>query len=306
VMGKSEKEPYPSGDPTTTPTFLVTGATSGLGEAIATQLADRRARVLLGARTAERGDAAVNRIRSQVPDADLAVAPADLSLMREVRSLAYDVMKTTTRLDGLILNAAEAHSGIVLTDEGIETNFATNHLSGFLLTHLLLPLLQSSAPARVVVVSSSVHAQVRMVDLNSVVTGAPLTPDSYRTSKLLNILFVHELARRLQGRQITANAADPGFVRTNLGRHATGGRHVLLTLTRPIQVSPDRAAATPVYLATSVEVADATGGYYAGGQPAEVSELAKNTKLARRLWAVSAQALVNRRLATLNEMIAFG
>jgi NAD(P)-dependent dehydrogenase (short-subunit alcohol dehydrogenase family) len=241
-----------------------------------------------------------------VPNADLAVAPADLSLMREVRSLAYHVMETTPRLDGLILNAAEAHSDIVLTEEGIETNFATNHLSGFLLTHLLLPLLQSSAPARVVVISSSVHAQVKMVDLNSVVTGAPLTPDSYRTSKLLNILFVHELARRLQGRQITVNAADPGFVRTNLGRHATGGRHVLLTLTRPIQVSPDRAAATPVYLATSVDVADATGGYYAGGQPTEVSELAKNTKLARRLWAVSAQALVNRRLATLNEMIAFG
>jgi NAD(P)-dependent dehydrogenase (short-subunit alcohol dehydrogenase family) len=151
-----------------------------------------------------------------------------------------------------------------------------------------------------------VHSQVRMVDLNSVVTGAPLTPDSYRTSKLLNILFVRELSRRLQGKGITANAADPGYVRTNLGRHATGGRQVLLTLTRPMQVSPDRAAITPVYLATSVEVAEATGGYYAGGHQAEVSELAKNTKLARRLWAVSAQALVNRRLATLNEMIAFG
>lgn len=284
----------------------MTGATSGLGEAIATQLAEGGARVLIGARTAERGEAAADRIRSRVPDADLVLAPADLSLMTEVRSLAYDVKNVTPRLDGLILNAAEARSGIVLTDEGIETNFATNHLAGFLLTHLLLPLLHTSAPARVVVISSSVHAQVKMVDLNSVVTGAPLTPDSYRTSKLLNILFVHELARRLQGKGITANAADPGFVRTNLGRHATGGRHMLLTLTRPMQATPDRAAATPIYLATSVEVADATGGYYAGGHPAEVSELAENTKLARRLWAVSAQALVNRGLATLNEMIAFG
>ena len=226
--------------------------------------------------------------------------------MREVRSLAYDITDSTPHLDGLILNAAEARTGIVLTDEGIETNFATNHLAGFLLTHLLLPLLHSSSPARVVVISSAVHAQVRMVDLNSVVTGAPLTPDSYRTSKLLNVLFVHELARRLQGRGITANAADPGFVRTNLGRHATGGQHMLQTLTRPIQANPDRAAATPVYLATSGDVADATGGYYAGGHPVEVSELAKNPKLARRLWAVSAQALVNRGLATFNEMIAFG
>jgi NAD(P)-dependent dehydrogenase (short-subunit alcohol dehydrogenase family) len=284
----------------------VTGATSGLGEAIATQLAERGARVLVGARTTQRGEAAADRIRSRVPNADLALAPADLSLMKEVRSLAYDVLDTTPRLDGLILNAAEARPDIVLTEEGIETNFATNHLAGFLLVHLLLPVLHSSAPARVIVISSSVHAQVRMVDLNSVVTGAPLTPDSYRTSKLLNILFVRELARRLQGKGITANAADPGFVRTNLGRHATGGRHMLRTLTRPMQVNPDRAAATPVYLATSLDVADATGGYYAGGHPAEVSELAKNTKLARRLWAVSAQALVNRGLATLNEMIAFG
>jgi retinol dehydrogenase-14 len=284
----------------------VTGATSGLGEAIATQLAERGARVLIGARTTERGEAAADRIRSRVPNADLVLAPADLSLMKEVRSLAYDVLDTRPRLDGLILNAAEARRGIVLTEEGIETNFATNHLAGFLLVHLLLPVLHSSAPARVIVISSSVHAQVRMVDLNSVVTGAPLTPDSYRTSKLLNVLFVRELARRLEGKGITANAADPGLVRTNLRRHATGGRHMLRTLTRPMQVNADRAAATPVYLATSRDVAEATGGYYAGGHLAEVSDLAKNTKLARRLWAVSAQALVNRGLATLNEMIAFG
>jgi retinol dehydrogenase 12 len=288
------------------PTFLVTGATSGVGEAIATQLGERGVRVLVGARTTERGQAAADRIRSQVPGADLQVLAGDLSLMTEVRSLAYQVLDITPRLDGLILNAAEARSDLVVTDEGIETNFATNHLAGFLLTHLLLQHLRSSAPARVVVISSSVHAQVRMVDLSSVVTGAPLTPDSYRTSKLLNILFVRELARRVERIGITANAADPGFVRTNLGRHATGGRRMLQNLTRPMQSSPERAAATPVYLATSDEVAGVTGGYYANGLPREVSGLASNEKLARKLWGVSAQALVSRRLATLNEMIAFG
>ena len=288
------------------PTFLVTGATSGVGEAIAAQLSDRGARVLMGARTADRGEVAAEGIRSRVPNADLEVVAADLSLMQEVRSLAYQILDSTPRLDGLILNAAEARSDLVLTGEGIETNFATNHLSGFLLTHLLLRLLHSSEPARVIVISSSVHSQVRMVDLNSVVTGAPLTPDSYKTSKLLNILFVHELARRLEGSGITANAADPGFVRTNLGRHAAGGRRVMLTFTRPMQMSPDRAASTPIYLATSSEVAGVTGAYYSDGHPREVSDLANNAKLARRLWAVSAQALVNRGLATLNEMIAFG
>jgi NAD(P)-dependent dehydrogenase (short-subunit alcohol dehydrogenase family) len=288
------------------PTFLVTGATSGVGEAIATQLGERGAQVLIGARSTERGEAAADRIRSQVPGADLQVVAADLSLMREVRSLAYQVLDSTPRLDGLILNAAEARSDLVLTDEGIETNFATNHLAGFLLTHLLLPHLRSAAPARVVAISSSVHTQVRMVDLTSVVTGAPLTPDSYRTSKLLNILFIRELARRVKGQGITANAADPGFVRTNLGRHAIGGRRMLLTVTRPMQSNPERAAATPVYLATSDEVAGVTGGYYANRHPMEVSGLATDEKLARRLWSVSAQALVSRRLATLNEMIAFG
>jgi NAD(P)-dependent dehydrogenase (short-subunit alcohol dehydrogenase family) len=288
------------------PIFLVTGATSGVGEAIATQLGERGAQVLIGARTTERGEAAAHRIRSRVPEADLQVVAADLSLMREVRSLAYLVIDSTPRLDGLILNAAEARSDLVLTDEGIETNFATNHLAGFLLTHLLLPHLRSAAPARVVAISSAVHTQVRMVDLSSVVTGAPLTPDSYRTSKLLNVLFVRELARRLAGKGITANAADPGLVRSNLGRHAVGGRRMLLAATRPMQSSPEQAAVTPVYLATSDEVAGVTGGYYANGHPLQVSGLATNEKLARKLWSVSAQALVSRRLATLNEMIAFG
>ena len=288
------------------PTFLVTGATSGVGEAIAAELAERRARVLVGARTAERSEAAAERIQSRVPEADLQVVAGDLSLMREVRSLAYQIMGSTQRLDGLILNAAEARSQLMLTDEGIETNFATNHLAGFLLTHLLLPQLRSSAPARVVAISSSVHTQVRMVDLNSVVTGAPLTPDSYRTSKLLNVLFVRELARRVEGIGITANAADPGFVRTNLSRHAVGGHRMLRTLTRPMQSSPERAAATAVYLATSDEVASVTGSYYANGHRIELSGLAENDQLGRKLWSVSAQALVSRRLATLNEVIAFG
>ena len=295
-----------SGRPEQRPTFLVTGATSGVGEAIAAELAERGARVLIGARTAERGEAAAERIKSRVPEADLEVAAGDLSLMREVRSFAYQVMDSTQRLDGLILNAAEARSQLTLTDEGIETNFATNHLAGFLLTHLLLPQLRASAPARVVAISSAVHTQVRMVDLNSVVTGAPLTPDSYRTSKLLNVLFVRELARRVEGVGITANAADPGFVRTNLGRHAVGGHRMLRTLTRAMQSSPERAAATAVYLVTSDEVTGVTGGYYANGHLMELSGLATNDQLARKLWSVSAQALVNRRLATLNEMIACG
>ena len=125
----------------------MTGATSGLGEAIAAQLAERGARVLVGARATEWGQVAADRIRSRVPNADLQVAAADLSLMREVRSLAYQVMDNTPRLDGLILNAAVARSDLVLTDEGIETNFATNHLAGFPVDTPAVAAARSSARA---------------------------------------------------------------------------------------------------------------------------------------------------------------
>ena len=138
----------------------MTGATGGIGEAIATQLSERGARVLVGARTAERGEAAVDRIHSHVSDAELEVVAGDLSLMRDVSTLAYQVVDSTPRLDGLILNAAEARSDLVLTDEGIETDFASNSLAGFLLAHLLLPVLRSGGPARIIAVSSSVHSRV--------------------------------------------------------------------------------------------------------------------------------------------------
>ena len=224
------------------PTFLVTGATSGIGEAIAMQLSERGARVLMGARTPERGRVAADRVRTRAPDADLQVAAADLSLMQEVRSLAYQIKDSTPRLDGLFLNAAEAHSDLVLLSDQQA------------LEHLVRPGTRE-APAA--------HGHHR-------------------------------------------HAADPGFVRTNLGRYATGRRRLLLSVTRPMQSSSEKAAITPVYLATSSEVAGVTGRYYTEGHPKELSGLAANAKLARRLWAVSAQALVTRGLATLNEMIAFG
>ncbi len=247
---------------TTTPVYVVTGASSGIGEAIATQLAGTGARVLIGARTTESGAAAASRIRSTVPDAVIDVVAGDLSEMTQVRSLAEQVRERTDRLDGLILNAAEIRPRLELTGDGLEAMFAANYLSGFLLTALLRPLLAASAPARVVTTTSAMHTRVKSVDLQGLATGADFEHTAtYETTKLLAAVFAAELARRAHGIGITANAADPGFVRTNLARHSTGAFRLFLTLTRPFQSPPSKAAATAVYLATAPQAETPTGGY---------------------------------------------
>jgi len=199
---------------TTTPVFVVTGASSGIGEAIATQLAGTGARVLIGARTTGSGAAAASRIRSTVRDAEIDVVAGDLSEMMQVRSLAEQVRERTDRLDGLILNAAEIRPRRELTGDGLEAMFAANYLSGFLLTALLRPLLVASAPARVVTTTSAMHTRVKSVDLQGLATGADFEHTAtYETTKLLAAVFAAELARRTHGIGITADAADPGFVR---------------------------------------------------------------------------------------------
>lgn len=194
------------------------------------------ARVLLGARSADGGRAAASAIRSRVPEADLEVVAADLSDMRQVRSLAEQVRQHTTRLDGLVLNAAEVRTRRELTSDGFETNFATNYLSGFLLTHLLLPLLTSSAPARIVALSSSNHAHIKHLDLDVLPTGEDFNHmRTYSTTKLLNVLFVVEFARRVHGAGVTANAADPG-IRAHEPRPARDG---------PVRALPYSRASVP-------------------------------------------------------------
>jgi NAD(P)-dependent dehydrogenase (short-subunit alcohol dehydrogenase family) len=269
-------------------TCLVTGATSGIGKETALRLAMLGATVIIVARDASRGAAAEAEITGRVPLAKVEVMTADLSSLAQVRRLAGDVLGRHSRLDVLVNNAGVISPRRQPTGDGLETTFATNHLGPFLLTSLLRGLLERSAPARVVTVSSAVHKQVRAIPWDDLPRGAQSgQAQSYPVSKLLNVLFTAELARRLAGTGVTANCLHPGFVRTSLGRDVTGVLGTLLPMILRLRPGPEAGARTSVYLASSPEVAGVTGGYFVNCKPAEPGALAKDTQAAARLWALS-------------------
>jgi NAD(P)-dependent dehydrogenase (short-subunit alcohol dehydrogenase family) len=263
---------------------VVTGATSGIGKAAATGLARMGARVVLVGRDRGRAEATAAQIGSvgALPIVDI----ADLASMDQVRALA-ERLAALDRIDVLINNA-----GLVLgerrgTPDGFEQVFAVNHLAPFLLTNLLLPRLTASAPARVITVASDAHSAARLdLDDPNLERGWD-SWRSYANSKLANILFTRELARRLHGSGVTANCAHPGVVRTGFGREARPLLRLGVTLARPFLLSPERGADTIVYLASSPDVADETGGYYVRRQRREPSAAARDDAAARKLWQIS-------------------
>jgi NAD(P)-dependent dehydrogenase (short-subunit alcohol dehydrogenase family) len=270
-------------------TCLVTGATSGIGKEAAVRLAELGATVVIPARTAERGETAAEEIRRRAPDARVEVMIADLSDLAQVARLAEEVLARRDRLDVLVNNAGVLKLRRELTADGLETTFAVNHLAPFLLTNLLRVLLERSAPARVVTVSSSAHKVVRAIPWDDLPGGPADQQQAYPLSKLLNILFTTELARRLDGTGVTANCMNPGFVRTGLGRDVTGVRGSALRLALRAQRGPATGARTAVYLASSPEVAKVTGAYFTKGKPAAPSPLARDDQAAARLWKLSEQ-----------------
>lgn len=267
---------------------LVTGATSGIGRAAAARLVAAGYRVVGVGRDRSRGTAAVEAWRGQVPGARVDVVIADLADPDAVRRLAAHVLDRYPRLDLLVHGAAVVRPRRELTPAGLEVTFATNHLAPFLLTALLRDRLTAGASARVVTVGSSAHRQVRAVPWDGLATGADFHRlRTYGVTKLLNVLFTTELARRLTGTGVTANCADPGFVRTALGRDATGAFGLFLRVARPFQASPDKGARTVVHLALSPDVRAVTGGYFANARPRAASDLATDPAVAARLWRLS-------------------
>jgi len=269
---------------------LVTGATSGIGKETALRLASLGAAVTIVVRDGERGAAAAAEIRQRVPLAQVAIMTADLSSLAQVRRLAEEVQARLGRLDVLVNNAGVISLRRQLTPDGLEVTFATNHLGPFLLTSLLRGLLERSAPARVVTVSSAAHRQVRAIPWDDLVRGGQAgNGQAYPLSKLLNILFTAELARRLANTGVTANCLHPGFVRTALGRDVTGIPGAAVRLALRLRPGPAAGARTSVYLASSPEVADISGGYFVKSRLSQPSALARNAQAAARLWALSTE-----------------
>jgi NAD(P)-dependent dehydrogenase (short-subunit alcohol dehydrogenase family) len=264
---------------------VVTGATSGIGKAAATALAGMGATVVLVGRDRGRTEAAaaaIGSVSASPPRAEI----ADLASLEQVRGLAGRLAELE-RIDVLINNAGLVLGERRITPDGFEHVFAVNHLAPFLLTSLLLPKLTASAPARVITVTSDAHSAARLdlADLN--LERGWDSWRSYANSKLANILFTRELARRLDGTGVTANCAHPGVVRTGFGRESRPLLRLGITIARPFMASPERGADTIVYLASSPEVADQTGGYYVKRQRREPSAAARDDTAARELWQIS-------------------
>jgi retinol dehydrogenase 12 len=242
---------------------LVTGATSGIGAVTAEALARQGATTILVARNPTRGAATVERIRQGTGNPQVEVLLADLSAQAEIRRLAREVQSRYPRLDVLVNNAGALFSGREVSADGIEMTWALNHLAYFLLTTLLLDTLRASAPARVVNVSSDAHrhARLRFDDLQGQQDYGGWR--AYAQSKLANVLFTYELARRLAGTGVAANAVHPGFVATNFARQNRSLTALLFRALQPVvALSPEQGAETVIYLATAPEVAGVSGQYF--------------------------------------------
>ena len=269
-------------------TVLVTGGTGGIGLATATGLAGLGARVGIVGRSAARGAVAADAVRRKVPSAEVDLFEADMSSQAEVRRLAAEVRATYPRLDVLVNNVGGYWAHRHVTTDGLEHTFALNHLAPFLLTHELLDLLVASAPARVVTVSSGAQAMGR-IDLDDLQGGRGYNGQrAYNQSKLANVLFTYELARRLEGTGVTATVLHPGVVRTSFGLEDSGRwMRLMLPLVRPFMKTPEQGASTVVHLAGSPEVDGVTGAYFVNRRAKRSSKVSYDRDLARRLWEVS-------------------
>lgn len=282
-------------------TVLITGANSGLGRATAGELLRLGARVIMGCRDRTRAEEAAGQLRSELhqaagPDPDcggageLIVKELDLASLSSVRAFCQELLQEEPRLDVLINNAGIFQCPYMKTEDGFEMQFGVNHLGHFLLTNLLLGLLKSSAPSRIIVVSSKLYkyGDINFEDLNS--EQSYNKSFCYSRSKLANILFTRELARRLEGTNVTVNVLHPGIVRTNLGRHI----HIPL-LARPLFSlvswaffkTPLEGAQTSIYLASSPEVEGVSGRYFGDCKEEELLPKAMDEAVARKLWDIS-------------------
>jgi NAD(P)-dependent dehydrogenase (short-subunit alcohol dehydrogenase family) len=273
---------------------LITGATNGIGKAAALALAKLGAVVVIVGRSPTRTEAVMREIAVKAHSKHVESFIADLSSPAEVRRLAEEFKRNYSRLDVLINNAGAIFSKRQETPDGLEMTFALNHLSYFLMTNLLIDELRSAAkaegkPARVVNVSSGAHFAATL-DFDNLQNKRLYNGwRAYAASKLANVLFTYELARRVNVGEIVANAVHPGTVATGFAREGFGLTNLFFALARPFLLSPEQGADTPVYLATAPEVEGVTGKYFQERRSLKSSFVSYDETTARRLWDASVQ-----------------
>lgn len=266
-------------------TVLITGATSGIGAEAARRLAHQGARILVVARDRERAEHTLHSLRAVNPDAEHAAYFADLSRLAEMARLGREIAAAESRIDVLMNNAGMISFRNERTEDGLEVMFATNHMSYFVLTQLLLGRLRAARGARIVSTASEAH-RGRKLDFDRLQQGKGAR--GYGVTKLCNILFTRELARRIAGSGVTANCLHPGFVATRFGDNSRGAIRAGFQVAKHLfAISPKEGAETMVYLASAAEVADESGGYFIRCAPAEPSPEARNVEDARKLWELS-------------------
>ncbi len=285
------------GEDMTGKVVVITGATSGIGQAAAEILAGMGARIVQVARDRAHGEAAMRRLQACAPGMTHAIYYADLSRLAELTRVAAEIAGAETRIDVLMNNAGAMFGRQQLTEDGMEMSFALNHMAYFILTYGLRERLVASAPARIVSTASDAHesATLDFDDLQSAKAygdtnfldwmrfGGPGFK-VYARSKLCNILFTRELARRLAGTGVTANCAHPGFVATRFGDRSGGLISFSIGIAKRFALTPQQGAETLVYLASSPKVSGVSGEYFDKCRPKKPSEAAQDDAAARSLW----------------------
>lgn len=277
-------------------TILITGGNTGIGKETAVALARAGASVTITARDAAKGQAALDEIRTRSGNTDVAVMDLDLASFASVREFASRYADAHASLDVLVNNAGLMLTSYRQTIDGNEMTFQVNHLGPFLLTNLLRDPLVAAGDARVVNVSSDAHKQGgKALDFDALQSpggvNARNSMNVYGRTKLENILFTRELARRWAAQGVTTNAVHPGFVRSGFGRDGDGGKlfDVLMPVIQLIALSAEQGAYTSVYVASSPDVADVTGKFFVKCKPVTPSAAAQDDAAAARLWDVSAE-----------------
>lgn len=266
---------------------VITGATSGLGRAAAEQFAQRGARVVFTARDKQRADETLAALKAAGPGEAHRAVFGDLFSLKEMKLVGAEIAGAEPRIDVLANNAGALIFKTIETADGLEGTFALNHMSYFVITNALLPSLKATPGARIVSTASIAHRGGKIDFENLGQPRGNASGAAYGDSKLCNILFTRELARRLEGSGVTANCFHPGVVASSFAKNNGRLGHLTATLSAPFAISSEKAALLLVYLATAPELAHISGKYFAGRRPVTPSAAAQDDTTAARLWSES-------------------